>query len=230
MEYAKIVAVTGLPGLFELVSSKSDGAIVKSLEDKSTKFVSSRIHNFSHLESIEVYTVRDNVNLVDIFTAMDKSGEKTPDEKDNAAVKKYFEKVYPDLDFDRVYSSDMKKMVKWFGVLKSNDIEIKLREVAEEEPVAEEAPAVAEKAPAKEEKPKAAKATKEAKETVEAEPAKKEAKAKAPAKKEKEEGAEEKKEAAPKKKAAPKAKKEEGDEAAEAPAKKKAAPKKDTKK
>jgi type IV secretory pathway VirB10-like protein len=230
MEYAKIVAVTGLPGLFELVSSKSDGAIVKSLEDNSTKFVSSRIHNFSHLESIEVYTVRDNVNLVDIFTAMDKSGEKAPDEKDNAAVKKYFEKVYPDLDFDRVYSSDMKKMVKWFGVLKSNDIEIKLREVTEEEPVAEETPAVAEKAPAKEEKPKATKATKEAKETVEDEPAKKETKAKAPAKKEKEEVAEEKKEAAPKKKAAPKAKKEEGDDATEAPAKKKAAPKKDTKK
>jgi len=229
MEYAKIVAVTGLPGLFELVSSKSDGAIVKSLDDKSTKFVSSRIHNFSHLESIEVYTVRDNVNLVDIFTAMDKSGEKSPDEKDNAAVKKYFEKVYPDLDFDRVYTSDMKKMVKWFGVLKSNDIEIKLREVTEEEPAVEETPAVAEKATAKEEKPKAAKATKEAKEAVEAEPAKKEAKAKAPAKKEKEADAEEKKEAAPKKKAAPKAKKE--DEAAEAPAKKKAASsKKETKK
>jgi hypothetical protein len=166
------------------------------------------------------------VNLVDIFTAMDKSGEKAPDEKDNAAVKKYFEKVFPDLDFDRVYTSDMKKMVKWFGVLKSNDVEIKLREVTEEEPVAEEAPAVAEKANHKEEKPKAARATKEA---VESEPAKKEAKAKAPAKKE--ESTEEKKDAAPKKKAAPKAKKEDGDDAAEAPAKKKAAPsKKETKK
>src|SRR5687767_1348716 len=185
MEYAKIVAVTGLPGLFELVSSKSDGAIVRSLEDKSTKFVSSRIHNFSHLESIEVYTVRDNVNLVDIFTAMDNSGEKLPDDRDNAAVKKYFEKVYADLDFDRVYSSDMKKMIKWFSVLKSNDIEIKLREAAPEEELVEEAVAVEEKAAAgKEEKPKAAK-----KETEVA-------------------GDEEKKEAAPKKKAAPKAKKE----------------------
>jgi outer membrane biosynthesis protein TonB len=218
MEYAKIVAVTGLPGLFELVSSKSDGAIVRSLEDQSTKFVSSRIHNFSHLESIEVYTVRDNVNLVDIFTAMNSSGEKAPDDKDNAAVKKYFEKVYPDLDFDRVYSSDMKKMIKWFGVLKSNDIEIKLREPeAEEEPVEEVV--VEEKAPAKEEKPKAAKEAKEK------EPAKKEAKAtaKPAAKKEVEE--EEKKEA-PKKKAAPKAKKEETD-ATETPAKKKAASPKD---
>lgn len=220
MEYAKIVAVTGLPGLFELVSSKSDGAIVRSLEDQSTKFVSSRIHNFSHLESIEVYTVRDNVNLVDIFTAMQSSGEKMPDEKDNSAVKKYFEKVYPELDFDRVYSSDMKKMVKWFGVLQSNDIEIKLREPeAEEEPVAEAEVAVEEKASAKEEKSKAAK---------EKEPAKKEAKAttaKPAAKKEKEAEEEEKKEA-PKKKAAPKAKKEETD-AKETPAKKKAASSKD---
>jgi hypothetical protein len=224
MEYAKIVAVTGLPGLFELVSSKSDGAIVRSLEDKSSKFVSSRIHNFSHLESIEVYTVRDNVNLVDVFTAMSNSSEKMPDEKDNAAVKKYFETVYPDLDFDRVYSSDMKKMVKWFGVLKANDIEIKLRE-ATEEPAEEEAPVVEEKAPAREEKPKAAKEPKEAKEK---EPAKKEAKpaaAKSAAKKEKEEATEEKKEAAPKKKAAPKAKKEDADEA-ETPAKKKSAAKK----
>jgi hypothetical protein len=231
MEYAKIVAVTGLPGLFELVSSKSDGAIVKSLEDQSTKFVSSRIHNFSHLESIEVYTVRDNVNLVDIFTAMDQSGEKLPDEKDNAAVKKYFEKVYADLDFDRVYSSDMKKMVKWFGVLKSNNIEIKLRETAPEEEGVEEAVAVEEKAAAvKEEKPKAAK-----KEVAEAagEEEKKEAapkkKAAPKAKKEEGEAGEEKKEAAPKKKAAPKAKKEEGDGTEEAP-KKKAAPKKDAKK
>lgn len=223
MEYAKIVAVTGLPGLFELVSSKSDGAIVRSLEDQSTKFVSSRIHNFSHLESIEVYTVRDNVNLVDIFTAMQSSGEKMPDEKDNSAVKKYFEKVYPDLDFDRVYSSDMKKMVKWFGVLQSNEIEIKLREPeAVEEPVAEGEVEVEEKAPAKAEK------TKAASEAKEKEPAKKEAKAataKPAAKKEKEAGEEEKKEA-PKKKAAPKAKKEETD-ATETPAKKKAASSKD---
>jgi hypothetical protein len=65
MEYSKIIAITGLPGLFELISSKSDGGIVRSLDDKSTKFVSSRVHHLSHLESIEVYTTRHNVNLVD---------------------------------------------------------------------------------------------------------------------------------------------------------------------
>ena len=133
MEYSKLVAVTGLPGLFELVNSKTDGAIVRSLDDQTTRFVSSRIHNFSHLESIEVYTVRDNVNLVDVLNAMDKAGGDLPDDKDSDAVKKYFEKVYPDMDFERVYASDMKKMVKWFDVLKKNDVEIVLSEQPEEE-------------------------------------------------------------------------------------------------
>src|SRR5687768_8415372 len=133
MEYEKIISVTGLPGLYELVSSKSDGAIVRSLDDQSTKFASSRIHNFSHLESIEVYTTGENVNLVDIFHAMEKGGDNLPDGKDNGTLKKYFEKVYPDLDFDRVYASDLKKMVKWFEILKKNEIEIKLSEPTEEE-------------------------------------------------------------------------------------------------
>jgi len=166
MEYSKLVAVTGLPGLFELINSKTDGAIVRSLDDKSTRFVSSRIHNFSHLESIEVYTVRDNVNLVDLFTSMEKAGTKLPDDKDAAAVKKYFEKVYPDMDFERVYASDMKKMVKWFDVLQKNKVEIKLSEQPEEEeaevvaePVAEEKPA--KKTTAKKKEPTAEKAVAE---------------------------------------------------------------------
>lgn len=160
MEYNRIVAVTGLPGLYELVSSKTDGALVRSLDDKNTKFISSRIHNLSHLESIEIYTQRDNVNLVDVFNAMQKSKAKLPDVKDNKALKAYFEKVYPEMDFERVYTSDMKKMVKWFESLTQNGVDIKLSgQPAEEEatteadttaaaePVAVEA--AAEEAPAK---------------------------------------------------------------------------------
>ena len=128
MDYNKIVSVTGLTGLFELLSSKSDGAVVRSLEDKTTKFVSSRQHNFSHLESIEVFTTKDNTNLAELFTAMKKSEEKIPDAgSDNKTLKAYFEKVYPELDFDRVYVSDMRKMIKWFQIIQKNDIEIKLK-------------------------------------------------------------------------------------------------------
>ena len=183
MEYSKLVAITGLPGLFELINSKTDGAIVRSLDDKSTRFVSSRVHNFSHLESIEVYTVRDNVNLVDLFQAMDKDGGKLPDDKDAAAVKKYFEKAYPDMDFERVYSSDMKKMVKWFSILKKNNVEIKLSEPEEEEEeVVAEAPApVVEEKPAKKTTKKKVAAEEEAEAPKAEKPAKKTA-AKAPAK------------------------------------------------
>lgn len=197
MEYSKIIAVTGMPGLYELLSSKSDGAIVRSLEDKSTKFVSSRIHNFSHLESIEVFTVRENVNLVDVFHAMEKDGATIPDGKDNTALKKYFEKVYPDLDFERVYSSDLKKMVKWFDVLKTNEIDIKLSQ-ASEEPNADEseAEAVAEEVEVQSEPVKEKKKA----------PAKKKAAPKSKAKDDVEEAKEPKETKA--KKAAPKKKKE----------------------
>jgi hypothetical protein len=133
MEYSKIISVTGLGGLYELAGSKTDGAIVRSLEDGSTKFVSSRVHNFSHLESIEVYTNYENVNLVDVFKAMQQSSEPLPDAKDAKAIKAYFEQVYPDMDFERVYASDMKKMVKWFSILQKCNVEIKLRNEAEED-------------------------------------------------------------------------------------------------
>ncbi len=211
MEYNKIIAVTGLPGLYELLSSKSDGAIVRSLDDKTTRFVSSRIHNFSHLESIEVYTVRDNANLVDILKAMEVSAEKLPDEKDGAELKAYFTKVYPDLDFDRVYSSDLKKMVKWFSVLKANNIEIKLsepeeeEEAAPEEAVVEEATAVSKKTAA----PKKGATTAEATATAKA-PAKAAATAEKPATAEKAVKAEKavaKEKAAPAEAEKPKAKK-----------------------
>jgi hypothetical protein len=132
MEYNRIVAVTGLSGLFEVVSSKTDGALVRSLEDKSTKFVSSRVHNLSHLESIEIYTQDENVNLIEVFEAIKNSGDALPDAKDAKALKAYFEKVYPAIDFERVYTSDLKKMVKWYEVLQKNNIEIKLTEQPEE--------------------------------------------------------------------------------------------------
>lgn len=131
MEYGKLVSVSGLGGLYELVSSKNDGAIVKSIEDESTRFVSSRVHQFSHLESIEIYTVEDNVNLVEVFQAMAAAGKALPDTKDAKALKAYFKEVFPRMDFERVYGSDMKKMVRWFDLLQKKGIELKLSELPE---------------------------------------------------------------------------------------------------
>ncbi|MGI8580834.1 MAG: DUF5606 family protein [Chitinophagaceae bacterium] len=134
MDYSKIISVTGLSGLYELVASKADGAVVKSLEDKSTKFVSSRVHNFSHLESIEIYTVKDNTVLAEVFKEIKNSKEPLPDAKaDGKELKSYFEKVYPDLDFERVYASDMRKIIKWYSIVTENNIEIKQKSENEED-------------------------------------------------------------------------------------------------
>ena len=178
MEYNRIVAVTGLSGLYEMVSSKQDGGVVRSLEDKTSKFVSNRQHSFSHLESIEVYTKTDNVNLIDIFQAMQNSKEEKPDANDNAALKAYFEKVYPEMDFSRVYNSDMKKMVKWLAILDKAGVEIKHSQPAQEEGAEEST----------EEKPKAEKKTEKAEKKTttdkkSASNASKPAKSNAPAKK-----------------------------------------------
>lgn len=160
MQYREIVAVTGLGGLFQLLASKQDGAIVRSLEDKSTRFVSSRIHNFTPLESIEVFTTGDNVNLSAVFKAMQEKEAQFPladGKADNNAIKAYFKNVFPEFDEERVYVSDMKKMVKWYSILKSNDL-LTFEEEAEETAAEEEAAP----APAEEAKPKAkAKAKKE---------------------------------------------------------------------
>ncbi|MBC9931444.1 DUF5606 domain-containing protein [Chitinophaga qingshengii] len=216
MQYREIVAVTGLGGLFQLIASKQDGAIVRSLEDKSTRFVSSRVHNFTPLESIEVFTTGENVNLAEVFKAMDEKAAAYPlieSKADNNAIKAYFKNVYPEFDEDRVYVSDMKKMVKWFGILKANDL-LKFEEIlAEGEEVAETAEVASEEAPAKkkkaaepaaeeaavEEKPKKPRAKKAAAAEGEEEKAPKKAKAKkedAPAA----EGEEPKKVAKPRKK------------------------------
>ncbi len=128
MEYYKLVAVSGMPGLFELLTTKSDGAIVRGLDDGQTRFAANRSHQFSHLESIEVFTQGENANLIEVFKAMEKAGKPLPNEKDTNAITNYFKSVYPAFDFDRVYVSDMKKMVKWFAVLQKHNIELKLSE------------------------------------------------------------------------------------------------------
>ncbi|MBU3744803.1 MAG: hypothetical protein FGM61_09730 [Sediminibacterium sp.] len=133
MEYSKLISVSGLSGLYELVGSKTDGDIAKSLIDQQTRFISSRLHQFSHLESIEVYTTHENVNLAEVFQAMKKCTEALPNEKDDKAVTKYFEKAFPAIDFGRVYASDLKKMVKWFKIISDNNIEPELPANEEEE-------------------------------------------------------------------------------------------------
>ncbi|GAA4449652.1 DUF5606 domain-containing protein [Rurimicrobium arvi] len=188
MEYREIVAVTGIGGLFQLLTTKSDGAIVRNLTDKSTKFISARVHNVTPIESIEIYTNDENVRLHVVLQAIkdNEAQHPLPDTKaGNDAVKAYFKAVYPNLDEDRVYVSDMKKIVKWYELLKKNDMlnfDMYNQEEAQAEETVEETEV---EAPAK--KAKAKKAAEEVTEEVAEKPAKKARAKKAVA----EEGAEE---------------------------------------
>jgi hypothetical protein len=200
MEYREIVAVTGIGGLFQLLSTKSDGAIVRNLTDKSTKFIPARVHNVTPIESIEIYTIEENVRLHVVLQAI-KDSEKTialvdGKKADNQTIKNYFKTVFPALDEDRVYVSDMKKMLKWYELLKANDL-LNFDSLHAQE-ATEEAEAIEEAAPAKKAK---AKKVEEATEIAEEKPAKK-----AKAKKAAEENANEE---APAKKTARKKKTEE---------------------
>jgi hypothetical protein len=155
MDYKEIVSVTGIGGLYQLLTSKSDGAIVRNISDKSTKFISARLHNVTPLESIEVYTTGDNVRLHEVFQKMKDAEAATPPpseskKADNDSVKAYFNQVFPDFDQDRVYVSDMKKMLKWYHMLKENDL-LNFDSMQEEDNVTEAEPAtevVAEEKPA----------------------------------------------------------------------------------
>lgn len=136
MEYKEIVSVTGMGGLFQLLGTKSDGAIVRNIADNSTKFISARVHNVTPLDSIEVYTTEDNVRLQEIFKLMKDSETKhevlDPKGAGNDDIKSYFKTVVPDIDEDRVYVSDMKKILKWYTLLNNHDL-LTFEEVTEEE-------------------------------------------------------------------------------------------------
>jgi hypothetical protein len=155
MEYREIVAVTGIGGLYHLLTTKSDGAIVRNLADKTTKFISARLHNVTPIETIEVYTTGENVRLQEVFKKMlDHEASVPPvDPKnpDNNAIKSYFKSILPEFDEERVYVSDMKKMLKWYQLLKSNDL-LRFEEPKEETPAAVEE-TVSEAEPVTAEKP-----------------------------------------------------------------------------
>lgn len=126
MEYRQIVSVTGLPGLYQLKSTKNDGAFVVSLEDHSVKFISARKHQITPLESIEIYTYEDNVTLHKVFHNI---SEKEVEDLQQYAHKKalkearsFFKEVLPNFDEDRVYTSDIQKVFRWYELLKKNNL------------------------------------------------------------------------------------------------------------
>lgn len=125
MDFKDIMSISGLPGLFSLVASKANGIVVKSMEDGKTQFVSSRIHGISSLDNISVYLNHDEtISLRNVLAAMKKQETTVPlpeVKSDADALKGYFRKIVPDYDEQKVHISDMKKMAKWYEILKQHN-------------------------------------------------------------------------------------------------------------
>ena len=120
-----IVSVSNLPGLYYLESSRSNGLIIKDMDSGVKQFVSVRKHQFTPLRSIAIYTYSDSTPIEDIFKTMVeiKQDHNISEllKASNNDLANYFRIVLPEYDEDRVYPSDMKKVLKWFDFLDKRD-------------------------------------------------------------------------------------------------------------
>lgn len=130
MKFSEIVSVTGIPGLKRVVGQRQDGLIVSDLDGNNKKFIPSRKHLFSPLESISIYTYDDSTPLFDVLLKM-KDTTPVDANSDAETLRGYLETVLPEFDKDRVHITDIKKLIKWFHILQEYDV-IKAPEVAEE--------------------------------------------------------------------------------------------------
>jgi hypothetical protein len=119
MDLSKILAISGKPGLYEVVSQSKTGLIVESLTDgkRIPVFAS---HQSSALEDISMFTYGDDVPLKEVFWKIHEkeNGKPSIDPKSSAdKLKEYFETILPDYDKERVYPSDIKKLLSWYNLL-----------------------------------------------------------------------------------------------------------------
>jgi hypothetical protein len=122
MELKEIAAVSGKPGLFKIVKPTRTGLILESMDGNNTKIVTGPSHRVSLLHEISIYTqeYEKTIPLADVFKTIHKEfgddpgvdGKSDPDE-----LKAFMEHVVPDYDREKVYVSDMKKLVIWYGIL-----------------------------------------------------------------------------------------------------------------
>ncbi len=136
----EILAVTGKPGLYRLVSRGNNMLIVESLVDgkRMPTYARDRI---VALSDVSMFTNADDVRLCDVLTsAGKKEGLKPvamdPKKASNAELQAWFDEVLPDWDRDRVYPSDIRKLISWYNILVKagiTDFSIDEEEPAEEE-------------------------------------------------------------------------------------------------
>lgn len=120
MNLRGIVAVSGRPGLFKLVGQNKAGYVLESLDAQKLKIVANiSTTKLASLEDITIYGEDEELKLVDVLANIDAAKDTAPDTKADAnALKSFFLKVAPGHDQEKVYASDMKKILSWYNLLK----------------------------------------------------------------------------------------------------------------
>lgn len=128
-EFKDIATVSGRPGLFKVVKPGRSGVILESMDGKKTKIVAGSNQRVSILSEISIYTLdaEGATPLEEVLKAIEKEfdgdtglGKDVEDEE----YKAFLKHVLPDYDEDRVYTSDIKKLVTWYGIIRQHEPEL----------------------------------------------------------------------------------------------------------
>ncbi|MBC6998820.1 MULTISPECIES: DUF5606 family protein [Bacteroidota] len=125
MSLDKVLSIGGKPGLYKLVTQTRTGFVAESLLDKKRISVSMR-NNVSVLSEIAIYTLEEEVPLRQVFLNIqvkEKGGKTSVGHKEEKIkLEEYFFEILPNYDEDRVYASDIKKVIQWYNILHDNGI------------------------------------------------------------------------------------------------------------
>ncbi len=136
MDLSKILSVSGKSGLYKIISQTNNNIIAESLDD-GKRIPIFTTNPSSTLEDISVYTKEKDIPLKEVFWKIfqTEDGKKTGvnHKAGNKELSDYFENILPDYDKERVYPSDIKKIIKWYNILLEKDLITEPKDEEEEE-------------------------------------------------------------------------------------------------
>ena len=134
MEFSKIISVAGKPGLFHAISQTKSEFIVESLIDKK-RFPIPSANNVSLLENIAIYTYEEEVPLLNVFKSLYEktAGKEAISHKESSQkLTAYFSEILPGYDEERVYTSNIKKVIQWYNLLVTSGVDFSTIEASKE--------------------------------------------------------------------------------------------------
>jgi hypothetical protein len=124
MDLSGIISIGGMSGLYKVIAQTKNGLIVESLIDKK-RIPAYATHKVSALEDVSIYSAGDDVALKDVFQKIydkEKGGPCIDHKSPDAEIKKYFKVAFAEYDEDRVYISDIKKVLNWYNTLQKEGL------------------------------------------------------------------------------------------------------------